>query len=138
MPLTLDTPRAYETGDINDLSVAGGAQIFEGSAVGIVAASGLARPLAAGDLFVGFADRGVDNRTGAAGAVRVRLRETGKVQLPVAALAITDIGKAVYASDSGAFVLTAAGNSRVGHVHRFVSGGVGIVKFAARAIPVAP
>ena len=37
MPLTLDTPRAYEIGDINDLSVAAGVQIFEGSAVGIVA-----------------------------------------------------------------------------------------------------
>ena len=138
MPLTLDTPRAYETGDINDLPVAGGAQIFEGSAIGIVAASGLARPLAAGDLFAGFADRGADNRIGGAGAIRVRTREHGKVQLAVTALAITDIGKAVYASDSGTFVLTATGNSRVGHVHRFVSGGVGIVKFAAQAIPVAP
>lgn len=138
MPLTLDTPRAYETGDINDLAVAAAVQIFEGSAVGINSANGLARPLAAGDLFVGFADRGVDNRTGAAGAARVRLREAGKVQLNVAALAITDIGKAVYASDSGTFVLTAASNSRIGHVHRFVSGGAAIVKFAAQAIPVAP
>ena len=92
MPLTLDTPRAYEIGTINDLSVAAGVQIFEGSAVGIAAATGLARPLTAGDLFVGFADRGVDNRTGAAAAARVRLREEGKIELSVAALAITDIG----------------------------------------------
>lgn len=138
MPLKLDTPRAYEIGTINDLPVVAGVQIFEGSAVGIVAASGLSRPLAAGDLFVGFADRGVDNRTGAAGAVRVRLREEGKIELPVAALAITDLGKHVYASDSGSFLLTAAGNSLVGHVHRFVSSGVGIVKFAAQAQPIAP
>jgi len=137
MPLTLDTPRAYEIGDINDLSVAAGVQIFEGSAVGIVAANGLARPLAAGDLFVGFADRGVDNRIGAAAAARVRLREAGKVELPVTALAIADIGKPVYASDSGTFLLTAAGNSLIGHVHRFVRTGVGIVKFTAQAVPVA-
>lgn len=137
MPLTLDTPRAYEIGTINDLSVAAGVQIFEGSAVGIIAASGLARPLAAGDLFVGFADRGVDNRIGAAAAARVRLREEGKIELPVAALALADIGKQVYASDSGAFLLTAAGNSLVGHVHRFVRSGVGIVKFAAQPVPVA-
>lgn len=138
MPLTLDTPRAYEIGTINDLSVAAGVQIFEGSAVGIAAATGLARPLTAGDLFVGFADRGVDNRTGAAAAARVRLREEGKIELSVAALAITDIGKQVYASDSGTFLLTATGNSLVGHIHRFVRSGVGIVKFAAQAVPVAP
>ena len=138
MPLTLDTPRAYEIGTINDLSVAAGVQIFEGSAVGIIAASGLARPLAAGDLFVGVADRGVDNRTGAAAAARVRLREEGKLELPVSALALVDIGKRVYASDSGTFLLTAAGNSLVGHVHRFVRSGVGIVKFAAQPVPVAP
>ncbi|WP_193040052.1 hypothetical protein [Pseudomonas sp. K2] len=87
MPLTLDTPRAYEIGDINDLSVAAGVQIFEGSAGCIVA--------------------------------------------------ITDIGKPVYASDSGTFLLTAAGNSLIGHVHRFVRTGVGIVKFTAQAVPVA-
>lgn len=137
MPLTLDTPRAYEIGGINELPVAAGAQIFEGSAVGIVAATGLARSLAAGDLFVGFADRGVDNRTGAAAGARVRLREAGKIEVPVAALAITDIGKPVYASDSGTFLLTAAGNSLVGHVHRFVRTGVGIIKFSAQAVPVA-
>jgi len=137
MPLTLDTPRAYEIGGINELSVAAGAQIFEGSAVGIVAATGLARSLAAGDLFVGFADRGVDNRTGAAAGARGRLREAGKIEVPVTALAITDIGKPVDASDSGTVLLKAAGNSLVGHVHRFVRTGVGIVKFSAQAAPVA-
>ena len=137
MPLTLDTPRSHEIGDINELPVAATTQIFEGSAVGINSANGLARPLAAGDLFAGFADRNADNRLGAAAALRVRLRETGKIEVPIAGLAVTDIGKLVYASDSGTFALTAAGNSLIGHVHRFVSGGVGIVKYAAQAIPAA-
>lgn len=137
MPLTLDTPRSYEIGDINELPVAAATQIFEGSAVGINSANGLARPLAAGDLFVGFADRGADNRLGAAAALRVRLREAGKIEVPITGLAITNVGKLVYASDSGTFSLTAAGNSLIGHVHRFVSGGVGIVKYAAQSIPAA-
>jgi hypothetical protein len=137
MPLTLDTPRSYEIGDINELPVAAATQIFEGAAVGINSANGLARPLAAGDLFAGFADRNADNRQGAAAALRVRLREAGKIEVPVAGLAVTDIGKLVYASDSGTFALTAAGNSLIGHVHRFVSGGVGIVKYAAQAIAAA-
>ena len=137
MPLTLDTPRSYEIGDINELPVAAAAQIFEGSAVGINSANGMARPLAAGDLFVGFADRNADNRLGVAGALRVRLREVGKVEVPIAALAVTDIGKLVYASDSGTFTLTALNNSLVGHIHRFTSSGLGIVKYAAQAIPAA-
>jgi hypothetical protein len=74
---------------------------------------------------------------GAAAALRVRLREAGKIEVPIAGLAVTDIGKLVYASDSGTFALTAAGNSLIGHVHRFVSGGMGIVKYAAQAIPAA-
>ncbi|MNV79947.1 hypothetical protein D3C71_1735210 [compost metagenome] len=67
----------------------------------------------------------------------MRLREAGKIEVPIAALAVTDIGKLVYASDSGTFTLTALNNSLVGHIHRFVSGGVGIVKYAAQAIQAA-
>ncbi|MNG39777.1 hypothetical protein D3C84_1280390 [compost metagenome] len=65
----------------------------------------------------------------------MRLLEAGKIEVPIAALAVTDIGKLVYASDSGTFSLSAAGNSLIGHIHRFVSGGVGIVKYSAQAIP---
>lgn len=138
MPLTQDTPRSYETGEINDLAVAASTIIHEGAAVGIVAGTGLARGLVAGDQFAGFADRACDNRLGAAGAARVRVREEGKAQLAIAGLVATDVQKQVYASADGTFTLTATGNSLVGHVHRFVGTGVGIVKFAAQPIIPAP
>lgn len=137
MPLTQDTPRSYETGDINEIPVAAATKIFEGSAVGIVVGTGLARALVAGDQFAGFADRQADNSAGAASATRVRVREEGKAELAVGSLAATDIHKLVYASADGTFTLTAGSNSLVGHVHRFVSTGVGIVKFSAQAIPAA-
>jgi hypothetical protein len=53
------------------------------------------------------------------------------VQLSVGSLAITDVGKPVYASDDDTFTLTATSNSYVGRVHRFISTGVGIVAFDA-------
>jgi hypothetical protein len=137
MPLTQDTPRSYEIGEINEIPVAAATKIFEGSAVGIVVGTGLARALVAGDQFAGFADRQADNSAGAASAIRVRIREEGKAQLAIASLAATDIHKLVYASADGTFTLTATSNSLIGHVHRFVSSGVGIVKFAAQAIPAA-
>ncbi|MGY8811482.1 MAG: hypothetical protein ACKVK5_10650 [Pseudomonadales bacterium] len=135
MPLTQNTPRSFETGDINDLAVAASSIVYEGAAVGIVAANGLARGLVAGDQFAGFADRECDNRLGAASAARVRVREDGKAQLAIAGLAATDVQKRVYASADGTFTLTVGTNSLIGHVHRFVSTGVGIVKFAAQPIP---
>ncbi len=134
MPLTQDTPRSYEIGEINDLAVAATTIIREGAAVGIVAATGLARGLVAGDKFAGFADRAADNQTGAAAATRVRIREAGKVELPIAGLAATDVHKAVYASADDTFTLTATSNSLIGHVHRVAASGVAIVKFAPQAI----
>jgi len=106
--------------------------IYEGAAVGIEAASGNARPLTAGDAFAGFCIQNADNATGSAGGVRVQVKTHGEVQLPVANVAATDIGKPVYASDDDTFVLTATGNSYIGKVKRFVSTGVGVVAFDVR------
>ncbi len=58
--LAVDKPRNYELGDHNDLPVITGDVIYEGAAVGLNG-SGYARPLAAGDVFGGFALRQSDN-----------------------------------------------------------------------------
>lgn len=125
-----DIARSFELGDTNELPVIAADIIYEGSAVGDNG-SGYARPLTAGDPFRGFALTKADNASGAAGDIRVRLRERGKVQLSIGSLAITDVGKPVYASDDDTFTLTATSNSHIGRVVRFVSSGIGIVEFDA-------
>lgn len=122
-------PRAYELGDIEEIGVVASDIIYEGAAVGLNSASG--RPLSAGDVFLGFAETTVDNSAGSAGDKRVRLRVRGQIQLAVASVANTDIGKPVYASDDDTFVLTQSTNTHIGRVARFISSGVAIVAFDA-------
>lgn len=128
--LAANSPRAWELGDHNEIPSIAADITFQGAAVGDNG-SGYGRPLVAGDPFRGFALEICDNSSGSAGDKRIKLLEEGKVQLPISGLAITDVGKDVYASDDDTFTLTKGTNSRIGHVHRFVSSGIGIVKFRA-------
>ncbi len=128
--LTTDKIRDYELGDVNEFPMIAGDVIYEGTAVGDNG-SGYARPLVAGDAFRGFAERCADNSDGVAGDTRIRVKERGKVVLPVADLALADVGKDVYASDDDTFTLEKGSNTRIGYVCRYESSGVGIVCFAA-------
>lgn len=128
--LAADKIRTYELGDINELPVVATDIIYEGAAVGDDG-NGNVRPLNAGDPFRGFAERKVDNSAGAAGDKRVRVKTRGMIQLAIGSLAITDVGKDVYASDDDTFTLTQSTNTRVGYVYRWVSTGVGIIAFDA-------
>lgn len=114
-----------------DLPVIASDIIYEGAAVG-ENASGYMRPLVAGDPFVGFAVRKVDNSGGSAGDENVRLRQVGQVKLNITSLAITDMQALVYASDDDTFTLTKGANSLIGRVVRFISTGVCIVAFDAQ------
>lgn len=131
--LAANTPRAYEGGkdriEENAIPVIASDIIYEGAAVGVVAASGHARPLAAGDRFGGFANAKADNSAGAAAAISVDVRTAGYVQLPVTDAVITDRRQPVYAQDDNAFSFNPVGGVFIGFVHRFVSAGVAIVKF---------
>lgn len=129
--LAENQPRIYELGDINEFPVIASDIIFEGAAAGDNG-SGYARPLQAGDPFLGFSTQKVDNASGSAGDKTVRVRETGKIQLPISGLAIDDRGKAVYASDDNTFTLTKGSNTLIGYVSRYVASGVGIVAFASQ------
>lgn len=127
--LAVDVPRTFELGDVNSFPVIAADIIFEGAAVGLDTA-GNARPLVAADEFVGFAVSKVDNSTGAAGALRVRVRRYGVVKLAVVGVtALTDAGTLVYASDDATFTLTAASNSKIGRVIRWDVGTTCYVKF---------
>lgn len=135
--LAKDTPRAYQLGELEDYPVVAADIIYEGAAVGENDA-GYAQPLVAGERFLGFAARRADNSTGAAGAVNVTVRTRGRVQLPIAGIAITANDRpAVYASDDDTFTLTALGNSLIGYVSRWVETGVAIVEFDAALVGAA-
>lgn len=121
--------RPQELGDVGEYSVIASDIIYAGAAVGLVSASGHARPLVGGDQFVGFAEATVDNSAGAAAAKRVRVLIRGMVQLSVSGAVITDIGQPVYASDDDTFVFSPVGGSFIGFVERYVSSGVVVVAF---------
>lgn len=129
--LAANSPRVQEIGKLNAFPVIASDIIYEGAAVGLVDATGHARPLAAGDRFAGFANFKIDNSAGSAAAVNVEVVESGKAQLSVSGAVITDIGQPVYATDDDTFVFSPVGGVFIGFVHRFVSAGVVIVAFHA-------
>lgn len=128
MALSADTNRVFEVGTITTVPVKASSQIYLGSAVGFV--SGYARALVAGDDFAGFA---LENKLGTTdGAVNCAVSPSGQVSLSISSIAVTDIGKPVYASADGTFTLTQTSNSKIGTVSRWVSTGVAIVRYEAQ------
>lgn len=127
--LAADKARAFELGDRNMIPVIASDIIYEGGAVGIVAGTGHARPLVAGDRFGGFAVFKADNSAGAAAAINVEVRQRGQVEVAVTGAVITDVGQPVYAADDDTFQFSPVGGSFVGFVKRFVSSGVVVVGF---------
>ena len=68
--LAANVPSVYSLGDYTQIPVIAADIIYTGAAVGENGA-GYARPLVAGDRFLGFAKEQADNATGAAGAVSI-------------------------------------------------------------------
>lgn len=136
--LTENTPRAFQIGDNEDYPVLAADIIYEGAAVGENGA-GFARPLVAGDAFLGFAERQADNSDGSAGEIDVSVKKRGSVVVDVVGVsAITSNDRpAVYASDDDTFTLTATSNSLVGYVSRWISGTTCVVEFDALAVKAA-
>ncbi len=129
--LAKDTPRDYELGERNEFAVIASDIIYEGAAVGLVIASGHARPLTSVDKFGGFAEKQADNSAGAAAAINVRTIKSGKVKLAITGAVITDINQPVYAQDDNAFSFIKTSGVFVGFMRRFVASGYGIVEFNA-------
>src|SRR6266496_3795555 len=129
MAATEDKAIKKELGLQNELPVKASTKIYQGSAVGL--SSGYARPLVAGDLFVGFAEKQADNSAGANGAINVKLFDEGKVEKTITSVAVTDQGAPVFASDSDTYTLTAGSNSLVGVVQRVSGTDLAVIKFKA-------
>lgn len=130
--LAVDSIRIQEIGERNDYPVIAADVLYEGAAIGLVDATGHARPLNVADRFVGFCGKQADNALGAAAAKTVHVIESGKVQLSVSGAVITDVGQPVYATDDDTFVFLPTAAVFIGYVHRFVSAGVVIVAFNYR------
>lgn len=125
VPLTVESGMS---GHLNTLSVYESVRPYEGAMAGM--ASGYVRPLVAGDQFAGHFYAEKDNTTGASGAVSVQLRQGRyRAQVAITSVAITDVGKPVYASADNGYSLTPTAYSRVGHVVRYVTTNTCIVEF---------
>lgn len=130
--------RQYGHGDFTEYPVQAATKLWQGQAIGINATDGMAEALGAGKVFVGFAEKDVDNSLGADGAVRVRVRARGRVKLTVVGVDATKIGDPVFATDSDAFTLTSAANrAQIGRVLQYESGTICWVEYNLTD-PVAP
>ena len=105
--------------------------IFTRSAVGLVDASGHARPLNSADKFGGFCMEKADNSAGSAADINVNVSRRGVIKLSVSGAVITDVRQPVYATDDNAFVFSPVGAVFIGFVHSFVSAGVVFVEYDA-------
>lgn len=130
MALTQAISRDYELGEINEFLMVADTIIHAGAAVGLDG-QGYARPLQAGDYFVGFAEDTADNVCGKNGDRRVRVKQCGKIKLSLEGLALNHVGQPVFASDDNTFTLKAEHNSRIGVVVRWEKDSVGMVAFHA-------
>ena len=97
--------------------------VYGGSFVGVVAATGAARPLVAGDVFAGLALRNFDNTTAAPFPQDLCETEAGlEALLTVTGLnAATQLNALVYASDDQTPTLTAQSNSLIGIINEIVN-----------------
>lgn len=124
MALATNTRREY-TGLTPDAvtrhKLAASIHPYRGSAIGAAPGVGYARPLVAGDYFLGFAEEEVDNSSGSAGDDQVQVIEHGIVWLSAitGASGVADKNKPVYASDDGTFTLTASTNSLIGRISNY-------------------
>ncbi len=131
----------HNQGEIGFPQVLGSTIILQGAMVGIVPASGFARPFATGDYFAGHAQETVDNSAGGNGALRVPvLRGNGGVYfmtVPVfGSTNVSHIGDTVWGatdnhadltrSDPGSTMTT---TDKKGVVHDIDPSGNVVVKF---------
>ena len=103
----------YIDQELRTFAVAASSHIYKGAMVGLDS-NGYARPLVAGDPFVGIAYEESDNSAGANGDTSVRLYTLGDFGHALAGASQTQVGDAVYASADDTLTFTSTSNSYVG------------------------
>lgn len=108
----------YPSQELIEIGVDANAKIYKGAFVGRNRSTGYARPLVAGDEFLGVAYRQADNSFvgNTAGGITVRLTQSVDVVHTMSGIAVGDIGKDAYASSDDAMTLNPNGQSRIGRV----------------------
>jgi hypothetical protein len=112
----------YIDQEIRSFQVAADALVHKGALVGLTS-TGYARPLVAGDPFVGVAYEAMDNTGGADGAVAVRVYSLGDFGLSLTGATASSIGRPVFASADDTLTFDGAGNSYVGIMQDLVAAG---------------
>lgn len=121
-------PRDYELGDVGEYPMVRDHLILEGYAVGIDE-HGFARTIQLGDQFIGFCEQTSDNTCGLDGDRFVRVRQCGKVKLPIEDIDHSKIGSLVYIDANHHFTLVSEKNTPIGWIIRMDSPGYAIVSF---------
>ncbi|QOJ15661.1 MAG: hypothetical protein HRU75_13865 [Planctomycetia bacterium] len=119
MALTADRDVDYfASADSIELGVDAEVVIYKGAFVGRNRTTNYARPLTAGDEFVGVALGHCDHSAvgAVAGAKRVRVQQVVDIVHGVPFSGASDVGRPVFASDDGTLTLSPAGGSRVGRI----------------------
>jgi hypothetical protein len=119
MALTADrNVKFYTSQELIDVPVDDSVKLYKGALVGYNRSTGYARPLTAGDDFLGVAYRQADNTIAGhtAGGIHVRLHQSVDIIHTLAGVTTGDVGKDVYASADDTLTLTPTGNSRLGRI----------------------
>jgi len=110
----------YIDQELRSFQVASGGHVYKGAIVGLTS-GGYARPLTAGDPFVGVAYEEMDNTSGTDGAVSVRVYTLGDFGMTLTGATVAHISRPVFASDDGTPTFVASGNSYVGIVQDVIA-----------------
>lgn len=130
MALSADTPRTYELGEVNELTVASGVTIYEGAFTFALKADGtavVASPAISTHSFAGIA---IEKATA---GNKARLKDRGKVVMAVTGASAASVGAIVYASADDTLTVTASTNVPVGYVSRHITSTTCLVEFRATA-----
>lgn len=120
----------YTTPELIELPVEDNVRIFKGALVGRHRTTGYARPLVAGDEFLGLAYARADNTLAGhvAGGISVRLHQSIDIVHALSGVGLGDLGKEVYASNDSTLTLAPAGNSRIGRIVALEGAGLARVR----------
>jgi hypothetical protein len=131
MPLATDRDlEFFATSELLDFPIDAGARIFKGALVGRNRQTLLARPLVAGDEFLGVAYRGADNTYpgNIPGGVDVRVFQDIDIVDAVAGVGGSDAGREVYAADDNSLSVNPGSGSREGRIVTVLGGGLARVR----------
>jgi len=116
--------------ELREFPVAAAEHIYRGGFVG-VDPGGYSKAFVPGDLLVGIAYEEVDNSAGAAAADKSRVYADGDFVIPISGVALTDVGKPVFATDDGAGLLTGHTDAFIGTILHYYASGEAVVRLKA-------